>query len=67
VGVRSFSRGLHVANGGDGPAGTKRVFRSAHDKDGHGTQGGGVAMANASLLGNATSTLLTVWACARSP
>jgi hypothetical protein len=41
VGVRSFSRGLHVANGGDGPAGTKRVFRSARDRDGHETHGGG--------------------------
>jgi hypothetical protein len=41
VGVRSFSRGLHVANDGDGPVGMKRVFRSVQDRDGHGTHGGG--------------------------
>jgi hypothetical protein len=41
VGMRSFSRGLHVANDGDGPVGTKRVFRSVQDRDGHGTHGGG--------------------------
>jgi hypothetical protein len=35
VGARSFSRGLHAARGGGGPAWTERVFRSARDWDGH--------------------------------
>jgi hypothetical protein len=58
VGARSFSRGLHAARGG--LAGTERVFRSARDRDGHGTHtastAAGAAVANASLLGYAAGT-----------
>uniref|UniRef100_A0A0A9ED12 Subtilisin-like protease n=1 Tax=Arundo donax TaxID=35708 RepID=A0A0A9ED12_ARUDO len=59
VGARSFSRGLRAANGGAIGVG-KRVFRSARDRDGHGTHtastAAGAAVANASLLGYATGT-----------
>ncbi|KAL6883337.1 hypothetical protein ACP4OV_010751 [Aristida adscensionis] len=59
VGARSFSRGLHAAS--TGPIGVgKRVFRSARDRDGHGTHtattAAGAVVANASLLGYATGT-----------
>ncbi|KAL6641167.1 hypothetical protein ACP70R_019348 [Stipagrostis hirtigluma subsp. patula] len=60
VGARSFSRGLHAANGGAIGRVGKRVFRSARDRDGHGTHtastAAGAAVANASLLGYATGT-----------
>nr|CAB3494819.1 unnamed protein product [Digitaria exilis] len=56
VGARSFSRGLRAANGVLG----KTTFRSARDRDGHGTHtastAAGAAVANASLLGYATGT-----------
>lgn len=59
VGARSFSRGLHAANGGAIGVG-KRTFRSARDRDGHGTHtattAAGAVVANASLLGYATGT-----------
>ncbi|TVU30937.1 hypothetical protein EJB05_22592, partial [Eragrostis curvula] len=64
VGARSFSRGLHAARGGGGVRGPvvigKREFRSARDRDGHGTHtastAAGAVVANASLLGYATGT-----------
>ncbi|KAJ1295255.1 hypothetical protein BS78_01G209500 [Paspalum vaginatum] len=59
VGARSFSRGLRAANGGAIGVG-KRAFRSARDRDGHGTHtattAAGAVVANASLLGYATGT-----------
>ncbi|CAD6205068.1 unnamed protein product [Miscanthus lutarioriparius] len=65
VGARSFSRGLRAANGGAIGVG-KRMFRSARDRDGHGTHTAstvaGAVVANASLLGYATGT-----ACGMAP
>ncbi|OEL19476.1 Subtilisin-like protease SBT1.8 [Dichanthelium oligosanthes] len=59
VGARSFSRGLRAANGGAIGMG-KTTFRSARDRDGHGTHtastAAGAVVANASLLGYATGT-----------
>ncbi|XP_062201577.1 subtilisin-like protease SBT1.8 [Phragmites australis] len=59
VGARSFSRGLRAANGGAIGVG-KREFRSARDRDGHGTHtattAAGAVVANASLLGYAPGT-----------
>jgi hypothetical protein len=59
VGACSFSRGLRAANGGAIGVG-KRTFRSARDRDGHGTHtattAAGAVVANASLLGYATGT-----------
>ncbi|KAK3153625.1 hypothetical protein QOZ80_2BG0178550 [Eleusine coracana subsp. coracana] len=64
VGARSFSRGLHAATrGGDGVPGVGKrspVFRSARDRDGHGTHtastAAGAVVGNASLLGYAAGT-----------
>lgn len=67
VGARSFSRGLHAAtNAGEPPQppaarkGRRVMFRSARDRDGHGTHtastAAGGAVANASLLGYAAGT-----------
>ncbi|CAN6299533.1 unnamed protein product [Urochloa humidicola] len=61
VGARSFARGLRAANAAAGVGGVGRTtFRSARDRDGHGTHtastAAGAAVANASLLGYATGT-----------
>ncbi|XP_057507198.1 subtilisin-like protease SBT1.8 [Actinidia eriantha] len=59
IGARRFSRGYHMASGGD-PAKAKEEIDSPRDHDGHGTHtsstAAGAHVANASMLGYASGT-----------